>query len=197
MSRYAFSLALVKHLDQEARDTLRDEIIPNVIEASRDTLEAMLAQDLPTQEAYEEARTQFVINQNGFSIELQAHGLAEDFDEGFGPYDMKPGLLAGRAYADIPIGGGRSPIQTREVRRRLGDFPVDQARDLLAKGGLRRSLGKKGRGLGAGVRRVSQNSPAGSWIHPGRDPGKYLAKLGDVMGDRLSDIVSFLLEEEE
>lgn len=130
-----------------------------------------------------------MVTDQGISIH-PASPMARRIESGYGPFDIKPGMLKGRSYVDVPFRYGitkgtrfhglpssvKAKIQTLMARKQAiqGKQPLPHVR--LHKSGLKANPDHKAaqfdglkhseRGYQT-FRRISQKSPPASWWHPG------------------------------
>lgn len=156
--------------------------------------------------------------QTSNSIVLRLDGtLANIHEQGAKKYDMKPGLLKGKDYVDIPMehsspkSGGPGPVPQRiakEIKKqgimRYGDRLTDTSRRKTSKvtgykhespmfSGLTKNKSKFARQSGADFvkfRRISKNSDPSSWWHPAIPAEHLIEKVGEYIEDIYDDVVN-------
>jgi hypothetical protein len=137
---------------------------------------------------------------------------ADILDRGFSSFDMKPGLLKGKDYVDIPfehsVGGLPSEIKQNMAGGRLANirigtdlktFQLGQRTKLTPlengltpytwRSGLYAGLTSTGAGQAFTFRRISKNSPPNAWMHPGQEPRPVTRALSENMEAQVSEII--------
>lgn len=198
MSKYKIQSELTRQLSLRQREFLRASVLPQLAREGSHLVEAVIANDYESREMVEMMRSRFSVVQQGDSLVVETEGAASDFDRGFGPFDMKEHLLQspkvktaddGSRYLDVPVGSDDDKVNKGSILGNLDPGTDMEARLMMGPQSSfhTRPSRSRGGGYGAGtIRRVSENSPAGSWIHPGRQRRDYSKKLSKHLERKLA-----------
>ena len=180
-----------------------------------------LARESMSPDLYETYMDSVSTRQTRTSVVLRLDGtLANIHEKGAKARDMKPDLLKGKDYVDIPLehstpkSGGPGPVPQRiakEIRNqkimKYGDRLTDTSRPKKSKvtgykhespmyAGLTKNKSKFARSSGADFvkfRRISKNSDPRSWWYPQIPALNLIEKVSEYMQEIYEDVVNQIM----
>lgn len=216
--KFTIKSNIPKYVKDEFESGNFQQQVLDVIEAESYEELDRLARESMSPAMYQEYMDSVSTKQTHTSVVLRLDGtLANIQEQGAKKYDMKPGLLNGKEYVDIPLehsspkSGGPSPVPQKigkEIKKqnimRYGDRFTDTSRRKTNKAtgykhespmydGLTKNKSKYARSSGADFvtfRRISKNSDPRSWWHPEVHALHLVEKVGEYIEDIYDDVVN-------